>query len=110
MVKKWGVICTICIIVCLIFVNVPHKPKLVSSITTLDTAYLTILVDKIEIKNVKKLEEKLLQMCREDSFENIKLQTSDKAMPKKLYISVYVSQYDLESGNVYMTIKNDAGE
>lgn len=108
--KKWGIICTICIVVGVCLWNIPKKPKLISSITTLDTAYLTILVDKNDAKNIDELEKKLLAMCKEDAFENIKLQTEDKPMAKNLHISVYVNQEDLESGNVFLTIKNDAGE
>ncbi len=108
--KKWQVIGFICIIATLIFGNIPQKPRIISSITTFDTAYLTILVDKKEIRNVKKLEEKLLQMCKEDQFKDIKLQTEDKVLPKNLCISVYISQKGLSNGTPYLTIKNDAGE
>lgn len=110
MIKKWCVICSICIIVGVTFVNMPQKPKLVSSITTLDTAYLTILVNKRETKNVEKLEEKLLQMCREDDFDNIKLHTEDKPAAKKWHISVYSSQRDLEKGNRCLTITHEEGD
>ena len=47
--KKWVIICTICIIMWMVFVNMLQRPKLVSSITTMDTAYLTILVDEAEV-------------------------------------------------------------
>ena len=108
--KKLSIICTICIIVYVAFCNIPQKPKLISCITTFDTAYLTILVDRKSIKNVENLEEEILQMCRADSFDNIKLQTEDKPMAQRLHISVYFSEQDLEKGTPYLTIKNDAGE
>lgn len=109
MTKKASLICIICIIVALIFVSIPQKPRIISSITTFDTAYLTILVDKKEMKNIEKLEAKILQMCREDAFENIKLQTEDKPMVQNFCISVYTSKKDLEKGIPFFTIKNDAG-
>ena len=107
--KKWRMLGGICIILVLIFVNIPQKPRIISSITTFDTAYLTILVDKFETRNVEKLKDKILQMCREDAFENIKLQTEDKPMAQNFHISVYTSRKDLESGIPFLTIKNDAG-
>lgn len=83
------------------------KPKLISSITVMDMAYLTVLVDKKDGKDVEKLETMLLEMCENDSFEEIKLQTEDKPMPKRFQISVYISEKDLERGNVFLTIKKD---
>ena len=106
--KKIGIICTICLIVSLVFGNIPQKPKLISSITTLDTAYLTILVDQKGLKDVENLEKEIIQMCRTNAFENIKLETEDKQMAQRLYISVYLSKKDLENGTPYLTIKNDA--
>lgn len=105
--KIVGFICTICIALGVAFWNIPHEPKIVSSITTMETAYLSIVVDPREVKDVEKLKEKILQMCREDSFENIKLHAEDKAMAKRLYISVYTSMNNLENGIVSLIIKND---
>ena len=107
--KKWRMLGGICIILVLIFANIPQKPRIISSITTFDTAYLTILVDKFETRNIEKLKAKILQMCREDDFESIKLQTEDKPRAKKFYISVYNNKKDLERGIPFLTIKNDAG-
>ena len=107
--KKCGIICTICIIAGIGLVNIPQKPKLISSITTMDTAYLTILVDKRDSKNVEKLKEKLLKMCIEDSFEEMKLQTKERPLAENLWITVYISKRDLEAGNPFVTIKNDEG-
>ena len=107
--KKWIIFCIILMAVGTIIVNRPHKPRLISNITTLDTSYMTILVDRSEAKDVKKLEEQLVQMCREDAFENIKLGTKDRPMVKRWVISVFLSKADLEKGKPYLTIKKDAG-
>ena len=88
----------------------PQKPKLMSNITTLDTAYLTILVDKREIKNIKKLEMKLLRMCKKDQFDFIKLQTEDRDLPENLHISVYASKEDLEKGQNCVTFTYNEGD
>ena len=108
--KKWGIISTICLIACLGILMTPKKPKLISSITTKETAYLTILVDKRDVLDVNKFREKLIQMCIEDSFEEIKLQTEEKPLEKRLFISVYTSKKDMENGNSYMTITYEEGD
>ena len=107
--KKRIIFCIILVIIGGFIINRPHKPKLISNITTLDTAYMTILVDRSEAKDVKRLEERLIQMCREDAFENIKLETKDRPMVKRWVITVFLSKADLEQGKTYLTIKKDAG-
>lgn len=107
---RWKFLIAIMVIVCLLPSIIPNKPQLISSITTLDSAYLTILVDKREIRNIKKLEEKLVQMCQGDKFEKIKLQTEDKKLPEKLNISVYTSRKDLEKGDLYMKFTYNEGD
>ena len=96
--RRIFILVTICLIVSLGYINFPKEPRIISNITTMDTAYLTILVDKREIKNIKNLEIKLLKMCKEDQFESMKLQTEDKELPENLHISVYASKEDLEKG------------
>lgn len=103
MAKKWVIICTICIIMWMVFVNMLQRPKLVSSITTMDTAYLTILVDETKINNLEKLKKRIIELCANDGFEGIKLQTEDRTPAKKYYISVYVSENDLKEGKEYLT-------
>jgi hypothetical protein len=106
--RKYKILVAILVIVSIVQINIPHKPKLISNVTTLDTAYMTILVDKSEIKNIKKLEEKLLQMCREDSFDEMKLHTAEHSLAERLVFTIYVSKLDLKMGKPYITIKKDA--
>lgn len=103
MVKKWVVICTICIVIGVVFVNMKQGPKLVSSITTMDTAYLTILVHEAEITTLEKLKKRLIELCENDGFEGIKLHTEDRTPVEKYHISVYVSEKDLKQGKEYLT-------
>lgn len=105
MAKKWGILCVMCISFVLIFTKSVQKPRLVSSITTFDTAYLTILVNGFEFTNVEKLEKKLVFMCQEDAFENIKLHAEDKSIPKNWHITVYSCMRDLENGENGVYIK-----
>lgn len=106
--KKWIIFCSILMTAGTIIVIRPHKPRLISNITTLDTSYMTILVDRSEAKDVKKLEEQLMQMCRDDAFENIKLETKDRPRVKRWVITVFLSEADLDKGTPYLTIKKDA--
>ena len=105
MTKKWGILSILCISCVLIFAKFVQKPKLVSSITTFDTAYLTILVNRFDFINAEKLEKKLIFMCKEDGFENIKLYAEDKCIPKNWYIMVYSDMRDLENGENGRCIK-----
>ncbi len=105
-----SILCTICIIVVIVFANIPQKPKLVSSITSFEHAYLTILVDKREIRNLKNLEEKIIKMCREDTFDGMKLQTADRTPASNYHISVYTSRCNLEKGKVSFNIQYKEGE
>ena len=103
--KKWGILCVLCISCALIFAKSVQKPKLVSSITVFDTAYLTILVNPFDFINVEKLEKKLVFMCKEDAFENIKLYAEDKSIPKYWHMMVYSCMQDLENGENGVCIK-----
>jgi hypothetical protein len=107
---KWKFFVIILLFACLIAIGMPEKPKLISNITTLDTSYLTILVDVREIRNREKLEEKILKMCREDTFDSIKLWTDDRERTSRWNISVYSSKRELEEGNAAMIIKYQEGE
>lgn len=100
----WGILVTLTIVLLLIG-NVPKRPRLVNSINSGETAYLTVLVDKRETKDQEKLEEKILKMCREDSFSGIKLQAEDKEPVKKYYIKVYRGEKALEEGKEYILIE-----
>ena len=103
--KKWGILCVLCISCALICAKFVQKPKLVSSITTFDTAYLTILVNPFDFINVEKLEKKLVFMCKEDAFENIKLYAEDKTIPRNWNITAYSCMRDLENGENGVRIK-----
>lgn len=84
------------------------KPKLISSIRVMDKAYLTVLADERESQDAEKLKETILKMCREDSFEDMKLHTEDRPLPESLHISVYLSEKDLKEGNIFLTIRSEA--
>lgn len=74
----------------------------------MDKAYLTVLADERESRDAEKLKETILKMCREDSFEDMKLHTEDRLLPESLHISVYLSEKDLKEGNIFLTIRSEA--
>lgn len=82
-----------------------RRPKIVSSITTMDTAYLTVVANKIYIVDQEALAREILEMCRENAFDDIKLTTEDKAYPHTLYISVYQNESQLNEGKELLSIK-----
>ena len=93
MLKKWGIICTICVVVGIVAYKTPIKPKIVTSVRSLDSVYLTILVNLSEKRNLEKLEETIRELCEEDV-------TS--------YVSVFDSKWALRYGQPVLQIKNDA--
>ena len=103
--KKVGIILAICLIAAVIIGKCSEKPRIVSSITTMDTAYITVLVPRWNIYNVEQLKEKLIQMCLEDEFLEIKLRAEDKPAAKRFYISVYTSESDLTKVKEFMNLK-----
>ena len=98
MARKLVKFCIIGILVGAILVKILHEPKLVSCITTMDHAYLTILVNPLEFVDTDKLEEKVVRMCKEDDFDNIKLQTEERAFVKRWDITVYSSKCNMQKG------------
>lgn len=101
---KWGLFLILLGFVFLIG-GVPQRPRLVNSITTGKTAYLTVLVDERDTKDKERLEEKILKMCREDTFLGIKLKAEGKKAAEKYYIKVYIGKEALERGEAYLIIE-----
>ena len=98
-------ICLAALVCAVFFVKPGAEPKLISSIVSMDTAYLTVLASKREVKDAEKFRERLLEMIREDSFREMKLWTEQRGLPQNLHISVYVTKRDLKCGSPYRIIK-----
>ena len=94
MLKKLGIICTICVVVGILIYKTPRSPQIVTSVRSLDCMYLTVLVNSSEKRNMEKLEQKVRSLCEEDV-------TS--------YVTVFDSKWALSYGQPIMQIKNDAG-
>lgn len=103
--RKVGVVLAICLIAGVIIGKCSEKPRIISCITAMDTAYITVLVPKWNIYHVDKLKQELIRMCLEDEFREIKLSTEDKPAAGKIFISVYISESDLAKGKEFMNLR-----
>lgn len=103
--KKVGIILAICLIVGVIIGKCSEKPRIVSCITAMDTAYITVLVPKWDTYNVDQLKQELIQLCLEDGFAQMKLAAEDKPMAERFYISVYTSARNLDEGKEFLYFK-----
>lgn len=74
-----------CLLVLCFFSPFLKEPKLVSSIVSMDTAYLTVLADEREVRDEEKFREKIYKMCLEDDFGEIKLWTEKRTSAKISY-------------------------
>lgn len=100
--KMWRFLIIVTAITGVLWLSIPRRPRLVSSITSGDTAYLTVMVDVNEAEDAEKLEAKLWEMYRADSFSGIKLQAEGKAEAKYCCMKVYRGKKALEDGKEYL--------
>lgn len=103
--KKWWTISIIFIIFWIIIVNMEQKPKVVSSITTMDTTYLTVLVNGGYFATKEAVAQEIVEMCKENAFEDIKILTRTGEDPRTFYITVYRSRRRMNEGKAWMTIR-----
>lgn len=108
--KMWKFLIIATVITGVLCLSFPKRPRLVSSITSGDTAYLTVMVDVRESEDTKKLEAKLWRMYREDSFAGIKLQAEGKTAAKHCFMKVYKGKKALEEGKEYLLFCEDKEE
>lgn len=99
--KKWRIICTI-ILFCLIsFYSIREKTKIVSCITTVDAAYMTVLLRGIWPADEETAAKKVIELYEKNGFANIKFST-DKEL---CYITIYQNGNQMSKGTEWFTIK-----
>ena len=108
--KKLGITCTILLICLICLYEVLQKPKIVSCITTMDTAYLTVIANGHFFSDKNKFALEIVEMCKENTFDDIKLSTQSGIYPSKLYITVYRRKEQMDGGSVWMTIVYNSSE
>ena len=99
--KKWGIICTILVIGIVSFYNIQKKPKVVSCITTTDTAYITVLLEGKWPTDREIVARKIIEMCEKKEFAEIKFSVDKDTY----YVTVYRNRCQLNKGVEWILIK-----
>ena len=82
-----------------------NNPELISAINSMNREYCSIVIHKKFVHDKVELALVLLELCRENAFENIKFATDVRGYPSSLSLSVYLTDKDFETGNQYMNIR-----
>lgn len=102
--KKWGIICVFLTICVICICKVQQKPEAVSCITTMDTTYLTVLMRGNWFADKREAAQEIIEMCENNSFDDIKLSIWSEQGPEIFYITVYKNKTQMNKGIVWMTI------
>lgn len=85
--------------------NEYKKPELISTINSMNHEYCSIVIHKKYVQDKVELALVLIELCRENAFENIKFATDVRGYPSELSLSVYLTKNDFEMGNQYMSVR-----
>lgn len=80
-------------------------PELVSTINSMNHEYCSIIVHAKPIFEKTKLALFLIELCRENNFDNIKFATDVRGYPSGVSLSVYLTDNDFITGNQYMNVR-----
>lgn len=108
--KKWWIIGIFFVIFVINILNMRQKPKVVSSITTMDTIYMTVLANGRYFAAKEAVAQEVVEMCKEVAFEDIKLSAESGEEAKIFYITVYRNQWQLDAGKAWITIRYNMAE
>lgn len=81
------------------------KPDMVSTINSMNYEYCAIIANRNYISDKVEFALELIEMCRKNEYETIKFATDVRGYPSGLFLSVYLTQEDMENGNLYMKVK-----
>lgn len=81
------------------------KPELMSTINSMNCEYCSIIIYKKYVRDKVELALHLIEVCRENAFENIKFATDIRGYPSALHLIVYSNKTDFFEGDNFMTIK-----
>ena len=79
-------------------------PDAVSSISDGETCRLTVVANSSVIRGKTKFAEKVIEMCRENSFRSLRLSTDIEGWPRELDIRVYLRKRDIGEEKPVMEI------
>ena len=80
-------------------------PELISTISSMNHEYCSIIIHKSCINDKVELALYLIEVCRENAFENIKFATDIRGYPSALHLTVYLNKIDFLEGAIFMTVK-----
>lgn len=90
--------------------NEYRNPELVSAINSMNREYCSIIIHKKYVRDKVELALLLIELCKENAFDNIKFATDVRGYPSSLSLSVYLTGNDLETGNQYMNVRYEMVE
>lgn len=73
-------------------------PDALSSVSSNNWQYLKVVANSDRIDDKEAFARKVIQMCRENSFNTIRFSTDINGYPSGLCITVYLNRKDLEKG------------
>jgi len=80
-------------------------PELISTISSMDHEYCSIIIHKSRINDKEELAMLLIEMCKKNAFENIKFATDIRGYPSALHLTVYLNKIDFLEGAIFMAVK-----
>ena len=83
--------------------DINKEPDLVNSISSNRDYRLTVIANRNKIEDKEAFAEKLIQMCRDNSFKTIRFST-DFGYATELRMTVYLTEADWKNGESVMDV------
>ena len=78
--------------------------------SAMDTTYISVLWRGNRILNKEHAVREIIEMCRKNEFENIKLSEHLEETVEDYYITIYKNEQQLQAGNVWLVVKYNRKE
>lgn len=85
-------------------VNRESDPNCVSSVSSNDDYYLTIIANQRKIEDKEAFANQLVDLVKNNGFETIMFSYDETGYPTSLSMTVYLTERDWKNSNVYMTV------
>lgn len=103
--KKSEILCVILVICMICIYCYRQNPKIVNCITTMDTAYLTVVMRGSWFAEKEETAWKIIDMCENNGFEDIKFSIKSRENLAAFYVTVYKTTYQMDRGKQWMIIR-----
>lgn len=90
-------------IICIEYRN--RTPDLVSTINSMNYEYCSVIAYENSFVDKEQLANRLIEMCKENSFKSIKFATDVRGYPAGIYMRVYLNRLDFKRGKIFMQVK-----